>query len=477
MISVLKNVSYILLMFFCLVTNAQKNKQPNVILFLVDDLDWKDGGALGSDLYETPNLDRLISEGTLFNNAYASCTVCSPTRASIMTGKYPAKLRVTDWIEGHKKPYAKMKIPDWNQKLDLEEITLAEAFKNRGYSTIHLGKWHLGEDEKYWPEHQGFDMNVGGHSAGSPKKRGGQGYFSPYKNPRMKDGVKGEYLTERLTQEAAAYIKNHCESPFFMNFWLYNVHLPLQAKKDKINYFNTRVSKNARHKNTTYAAMVAHMDDALGGVIKSLEKAGIYDNTIIVFHSDNGGIIGNSKNKLITDNFPLRSGKGDMYEGGVRVPMIFKWTSKIKAGVINETPVISTDIYPTLLSMVDNDYTPNSDIDGANLQPLLLQDKALERDAIYWHYPHYHPEGAKPYSAIRKGDWKLIQVYEEAQPQLYHLKNDIGETENLANQYPDKTKELLNDLNNWKLKVKAQHPTENLNYDAEKENFWLKKKH
>jgi len=459
-------------------TDKLTSTKPNVILFLVDDLGWTDGGVFGSDLYQTPNIDKLASEGMLFTNGYAACTVCSPTRASIMTGKYPAKLHLTDWITGHERPYAKLQIPNWNEKLDLEEITLAEVFKQKGYNTVHIGKWHLGEDEKYWPENQGFDKNIGGFSAGSPKGDGGKGYFSPYGNPRLKDGFNGEYLTERLADEAVTYIKQNKEHPFFMNYWLYNVHMPLQAKKDKIEKYKKLIKEDAHHINPTYAAMVEHMDDALGNVMTILKETGLEDNTIIVFYSDNGGLVGNNgRFRLkITDNFPLRSGKGDMYEGGVRVPLIFKWPHKIKAGTVNSTIAISPDLFPTLLNLVDKNTIMSPDIDGIDLSSVLLENTELERSAIYWHYPHYHAEGAQPYSAIRKGDWKLIQIFENNEIELFNLKEDLGETNNVASQYPEKTKELLSNLENWRVTVMAQMPTPNKNYNPEKEALGSPKK-
>ncbi len=446
-----------------------QEKKTNVILFLVDDMGWTDASCLGSDLYKTPHLDKLVSDGMMFTNGYASSTVCSPTRASIVTGKYPASLRLTDWIEGHQKPFAKMKIPKWNQKLDIEEVTIAEMFKKNHYKTIHLGKWHLGEDPKYWPEHQGFDINIGGYSAGSPKADGGQGYFSPYHNPRMSNGNKGEYLTDRLANEAVSFIKKNKTKPFFMNLWLYNVHMPLQAKKEVVQKYKSKINKGMTHNNATYAAMIEHMDDALGAVVQALKETGLENNTIVVFHSDNGGHL------KPTSNAPLRSGKGDLYEGGVRVPLVFKWPLKIKAGAVSNELAISADIMPTLLSLVNNKYKMPKGVDGIDLSPALLEHKKLDREAIYWHYPHYHKGGAKPYSAIRKGDWKLIQIYEEDMLQLYNLKEDLGETKNVAIQNTKKVKELLQDLNQWKQDVGAQLPTPNPDYDETKNKFYFDK--
>lgn len=458
----------------CLMSGRHKEKKPNIIMFLVDDLGWTDVGCYGSDMYKTPNVDKLAAEGMRFTDAYAAYTVCSPTRASLMTGKYPARLHVTDWIPGHKKSFAKLKIPEWTQYLPLEEHTIAEALSEQGYATAHIGKWHLGDDEKYWPQHQGFDVNIGGFGAGSPLGRGATGYFSPYNNPELSDGPKGEYLTDRLATEACNFIDKNKDSgnPFFMDFWLYSVHLPLQAKPEAIEKYRQLVNKDAHQQNAIYAAMVEHMNDALGTIMKKLKDAGLDDNTIVIFYSDNGGIIGNHGARKITSNYPLRSGKGDVYEGGVRVPLIFRWPGKIKAGAVSHQQAISVDMFPTLLSMAGSsiDKNKNPVIDGVDLKPLLLADKPLKQRPLYWHYPHYHQEGAKPYSAIRLGDWKLIEVFEEAEPQLYNLKDDIGESHDLHVSNPQKTKELLAMLHKWRKDVGAQMPTKNPNYDPARED-------
>lgn len=451
--------------------------KPNVIMILVDDLGWTDTTCYGSDLYQTPNVDELSRTGMRFTDAYSACTVCSPTRSSIMTGKNPANNNLTDWITGHVKPYAKLKSPNWKMHLTAEEITLAEAFKATGYKTVHIGKWHLGEESVSWPENQGFDENIAGFRAGSPSAHGGGGYFSPYNNPRLKDGPKGEYLTERLAQEASQYIQSTAKlkKPFFMNLWLYNVHTPLQARQEKIDKYTRLIQKGSQHTNPVYAAMVEHMDDAVGTVMQAVKDAGIEDNTIIIFNSDNGGLRGNYENnrQKVTSNYPLRSGKGDMYEGGVRVPMIIKWSRKIKAGQTSSSPIISHDIYPTLLDLCKIDVSKKQDIDGISLVPELLEGKTIQRDALYWHYPHYHLEGAKPYSAIRKGDWKLIFLYEESHAELYNLRNDISERNNLAMTEKRKLAELMGDLRTWKKKIGAQLPVFNPNYNFEKEQNWI----
>ncbi|MBB5268755.1 sulfatase [Algibacter amylolyticus] len=450
--------------------------KPNVVLFVVDDLGWTDMGAYGSDLYQTPNVDKLASEGVLYTDAYSACTVCSPTRASILTGKYPARINLTDWITGHVKKYGKIKIPEWNQELSQDEYTLGEAFQDNGYETFHVGKWHLGEEEKNWPEHNGFDENIGGFKAGSPAAHSGGGYFSPYNNPRLNDGPDGEYLTERLTNEVVKLIDDNQKKPFFINFWLYNVHTPLEASQEKVDKYKSIVNLEGHHTNVTYAAMVEHMDDALGKVVKTLKEKGLDENTIIVFTSDNGGLRGNFENdrRKVTDNFPLRSGKGDIYEGGVRIPLIIKWPNKIKSGVTRNTMSISADIYPTLMGLANLKFpeTKSQYFDGVDLSNELLNQQKVKRETVYWHYPHYHLEGATPYSALRHKNWKLIYKYETKQYELYDLKTDIGEEEDLSQINPEKLKELSELLHKWLQDTDAQIPVLNEAFDAGKEDEW-----
>lgn len=444
-------------------------------MFLVDDFGWTDLACFGSDFYKTPNVDRMAAEGMRFTDAYATCTVCSPTRASLMTGKYPARLHLTDYIPGHSKPYARLKIPDWTQYLPLDEYTIAEALHDNGYATAHVGKWHLGSDKKYWPQNQGFDINVGGFGAGQPiHKNGGGGYFPPYKNPELPDGPPGEYLTERTTAEACKFIDQHKngDKPFFLNYWLYSVHLPLQAKEDKIQKYQKLVNPKAHQQNPVYAAMVEHMDDALGSIMAKLKEDGLDNNTIIIFYSDNGGLVGNGYKFKITSNYPLRSGKGDMYEGGVRVPFIIRWPGKIKPGTVNHAPIISVDMYPTILSLTGSHIAPDKkqSIDGIDISQTVLNNKPLPQRALYWHYPHYHTEGASPYSAIRLGDWKLIEIFENQGLELYNLKDDIGETNNLYNKNPKKANELYAMLKKWRNDVGAQMPAKNPQYDPARVN-------
>ena len=464
----------------CSVGGSTDRPRPHVVLFVVDDLGWSDGSAFGSDLYQTPNLDQLVIDGVMFTNAYSACTVCSPSRASLMTGKYPANINCTDWITGHEKPYAKLKVPEWTMFMDTSEYTLAEALSDEGYQTIHLGKWHLGEDEIYWPENQGFDINIGGHAGGSPKAKGGNGYFSPYNNPRLDDGTDGEYLTERLAGEALDYIIAHAndDQPIFMNLWLYNVHTPLQAKADKIEKYMKLVGDTLRHSNPVYAAMVEHMDDALGTVISALKRANMYDNTVIIFTSDNGGLLGNFRKlkKPITDNSPLRSGKGDMYEGGVRVPMVISWPAAIQGGLTNETMIMSIDVFPTIMGLTNTNPQRQTKFDGIDFSGLLTRKENIQREELFWHYPHYHLEGARPYGAIRKGDWKLVETFEENRLELYNLKEDVGESNNLSSIYPDTANLLHDKLMEWRLQMEAQMPVPNPHYEPSIEEKWSLRK-
>lgn len=452
-------------------------QQPNIVLFLVDDLGWRDISGYGSALYQTPNVDALAQSGVKFTDAYSACTVCSPSRASILTGKYPARIRCTDWIAGHNRPYAKLQIPVWTQRLLAADTTLAEVLKTNGYRTAHIGKWHLGEEETDWPEYHGFDLNIGGWKKGQPNKVNKQGgFFTPYNNPRLMDGPPGEYLTERLAREAADYIQQNKDTPFFLNYWLYSVHTPMEAKEEKIKKYRAIVHPDSLQANATYAAMVEHMDDALGQVVAALKDAGVYENTIVIFASDNGGLLsandGANGKTSVTSNHPLRSGKGDVYEGAVRTPLIISWPKEIAGGRVTNVPSISTDIFPTVLGLTGLRKSFSSPKDGVDLSALLLKNKKPKRDAIFWHYPHYHTEGATPYSAVRQGDWKLIKFYEDNRLELYNLETDIGETTNLVDRQSKRAVDMHQLLQEWLQEVAAQLPEPNPDYDPAKVNKW-----
>jgi arylsulfatase A len=464
-------------------TSAATARPPNVIFFLIDDWGWTDAGCFGSKVYETPHIDRLASQGMKFTQAYSACTVCSPTRAAILTGKYPARLHITDWIAGHNRPQAKLKIPEWTMHLPLEERTIAEELKSRGYATALFGKWHLG-DERFYPEHQGFDVNVGGCNRGSPGN-----YFPPYGIPTIKDEQSGEFLTDRLTRDALKFIESNQQRPFYLYIPHYAVHTPLAGKPEVVEKYRKKIAAgNFNQTNPVYAALVESVDDSVGAVMKKLAELKLDDNTVIMLTGDNGGLSGTVNAQGWrpgpTRNDPLRLGKGSAYEGGVRVPLIVKWPGVARRGSVNETPVISTDFFPTVLELTQGAATVAGEPagggatkqargttppDGESIVGLLKGGTGLKREAIYWHYPHYHPGSATPYSAIREGDWKLIHFFEDDHVELYNLKQDLGEKTDLAGSNPNKAAELRTKLDAWRTAVGAQLPTKNPKHDAAKE--------
>ena len=449
---------------------AAKQKKPNFVFFLVDDLGWTDLGCFGSTFYETPNIDRLARQGLKFTNAYAACPVCSPTRASIMTGKYPARLDTTDFFgaaqpEEWKRETQMLPAP-YVEELPHDEVTLAEALKEEGYSTFFAGKWHLGP-ETHWPETQGFDINQGGITRGGPY--GGKKYFSPYGNPRLEDGPDGEHLPDRLASEAAEFIAEHKDDPFLAYVSFYSVHTPLISRKDlrdkyrkkgkdieeewgKVGERKWRLTQN----HAVYAGMVEAMDMAVGKVLNALDTEGVADDTVVIFMSDNGGL--STSEGHPTTNLPLKAGKGWMYEGGIREPMIIKWPGVSKAGATCDTPVTSTDFYPTMLDMAGLAARPKQHCDGESLTPLLKGDEMAERP-LYWHYPHYGNQGGSPSAAVRLGDFKLIEFFEDQHVELYNLAEDIGEANNLAMYMPEKVAELRQMLHAWQKSVDAKFPT------------------
>ncbi|KXX69323.1 hypothetical protein AVL50_19975 [Flammeovirga sp. SJP92] len=445
------------------------NDQPNIVFFFVDDMGISDLSCYGSDFHQSPNIDKLANTGMRFTNAYAACTVCSPSRAALMTGQYPARLRITDWIDGWFMPYASMKIPEWQLFLPSESKTLPEELRKNGYKTIHVGKWHLGDNEKDWPLSHGFDVNIGGWKAGSPATNKGS-YFSPYNNQTLADGKKGEYLTDRLVKEAIQQIENSKEQPFYLQFNFYNVHTPLQAKPEKVEKYQHLIENGKggkHHQNPTYAAMVEHVDDAVGQIVDKLEKEGILDNTIIVLSSDNGGLElkTNKKGRKPKSNYPYRAGKGNFYEGGVRVPMIVKWVGHIPKAE-SDVPAMTIDFMPTLLSLTSTKYKKKT-VDGVDLRQVLTQKEKIDR-TLFWHYPHYHIQGAEPYSAVLKGRWKYYRIYGQRN-ELYDLSNDIGEANNVIDKYEEVANEMEKELNRWLKQTKAQLPEANPYFDPMKE--------
>lgn len=428
---------------------AQKRK-PNVLFILVDDLGWQDLKCYGSKFYETPNIDMLRSQGMMFTDAYSASPVCSPTRASILTGKNPAKLHFTGHITAigkHRFPKdAQIIPPNDNMFVPLKEVMIPEALLNLGYATASIGKWHVGKEEKYFPTHQGFDVNIAGYEHGSPPT-----YWGPYENesdwnPVIKnlcDREKGEYLTDRLTNEAIRFIQEHKERPFFLYLSHYGVHTPMEAPPDLVEKYEKKLKNNPIQKNATYAAMIENMDTNIGRLLNTVEELGLSENTIVIFYSDNGG------EGKVTHNYPLREGKGFLYEGGIRVPLIIKWSGKITENSTSTTPVISDDLYPTIMDLIGKGTQPGIDLDGLSLKPILIKGKAISRTKLFWYYPHYSPQAKIPGHAIRKGDFKLIESYDPKTVELYNLKEDIGERINLAKDYPAKVLELQNHFKEW----------------------------
>lgn len=433
-------------------SKLSSNHSPNIILFFIDDMGSMDLGCYGNTFNQTPNIDKLAKMGVKFNNAYSACTVCSPSRAALITGKYPAQLHLTDWIAGHVKQNPKLQIPDWRMYLPLEEKTIAEYLKEKDYSTWHIGKWHLGEGDEYLPTNQGFDLNLGGSNWGQPKGS----YFSPFKMPNLKDDEsKGYYLTDRLTDEAVKLIENQSpDKPFFLNFWHYGVHTPLQAKEEKIEKFKKNLKEKENPRKAIYAAMIESVDESVARVIETLEKKNLTKNTLIIFAADNGTLMSSSS------SLPFRKGKGWCYEGGTRTPLLIYWKGQFENGLVIDNPVITMDLTATILKAAGV-QTPKN-IHGKDLKKSISDKISFERP-LFWHYPHYH-EGNNPYGAVRKGDWKLIEFYESNSFELYNLRNDISETQNLAAAEPAKVKELATLLNEWRSNMKAQMPTLNPEY-------------
>ncbi len=456
--------------------------RPNIIFILIDDMGWRDLGCYGSSFYETPNIDRLAAQGMQFSNAYAACPVCSPTRASILTGKYPGRLRLTNWLIGEER--GKLLEVPYVKHLSLDEVSLARALKERGgYRTYHVGKWHLGGPE-YWPEHHGFDINVGGHTSGMPE----EGYFSPWGIPTLEDGPEGEYLDDRLTDEAIALLRNNGDDPFFLYFPTYLVHTPIEAKEEDIAYFRAkaegmgldqiepfvegepfpcehkrdqRILRRIVQSDPVYAAMVKCLDDNIGRLLDALDDLGKAEETIVIFTSDNGGLA--TAEGSPTCNAPLAEGKGWMYEGGTREPLMIRWPGHIEPGSTCDTPMTSPDFYPTLLAAAGLDAMPDQHCDGENIMPLLTSqtDHGLDKRAIYWHYPHYGNQGGTPGSSVREGDWKLIEFFEDGRLELYNLRNDISEDHNVAADHPELTDRLASQLAAWRESVEAQIPQPN----------------
>jgi arylsulfatase A-like enzyme len=457
-------------------------RPPNIVFFLADDLGQRDLGVYGSTFHETPNLDRLAREGARFTDAYAACPVCSPTRASVITGQWPQRTGITDYIGAPATPEAwtrntKLRPAPYADRLALDAPTLAKAMKAAGYATFFAGKWHLGP-EGWWPENQGFDHNLGGNERGGPY--GGKRYFSPYGNPRLKDGPDGEHLPDRLATETADFIAANRDRPFFAYYAFYDVHTPLMARPDlQRKYEAKRARLGLREKwgregerdvrlvqeHAVYAAMVEAMDLAVGKVMAKLDELGLRENTIVIFTSDNGGL--STSEGWPTSNLPLRGGKGWMYEGGIREPLIVRWPGVTTPGAVIATPVSSPDYFPTLLEAAGTKPAPGQRLDGVSLVPILRGQPAPDR-ALFWHYPHYGNQGGAPSAAIRRGPWKLIHWFEDDRVELFNLTNDVAESNDVAAREATRVAALKSELAAWQREVGAKFPIRNTSYDPVK---------
>ncbi len=435
---------------------AAPRSQPNVVVILIDDLGWRDLGCYGNGIYETPHIDDLAAGGMRFTQAYSAAPVCSPSRAALLTGKYPVEVSFTGHITAigrHRYPETGRVIPPAdNMFLALDEVTLAEALKGRGYAAASVGKWHLG-GPGYWPLDQGFDVNIAGWTSGSPPN-----HFYPYTRPAstwnaaiptLEGGEPGEYLTDRLTDEAIRFIEQNRRQPFFLYLTHYAVHTPIQAPGALVEKYSARQSP-VEFLNPAYAAMVEAVDQSVGRVLSTLERLDLADDTIVVFTSDNGGLA------PVTSNAPLRAGKGFLYEGGIRVPLIVKWPGRVRPGGVSAEPVSGIDVMPTLLDMVrrhDGETTSRADdsrdFDGLSLMPLLLGERTKLERPLFWYYPHYSPQAKQPGAAVRRGDWKLIEHYDPPRVELYNLARDPGENVDLSRAQPEVRRDLAEQLHSW----------------------------
>jgi len=442
-------------------TGSAFGKKPNIVFILADDLGWHELGCYGSNFYETPNIDKLATEGMKFTDAYAAAPVCSPTRASIMTGKYPARLHLTDFIKGGSPKDKKLLTPDWTAYLPLQEVTIAEVLKKAGYATGHFGKWHLNKDKNYKPgrpmdpSSQGFDDVLTTHKPGKGPK-------SPYSQDW--------HHVRQITERATAFIENNKDRPFFCYVSHNTIHRPEMEKEQLINKYRKKPGADNEeqygHNNPVQAAMIETLDKSVATILKRLDELNLSDNTLVVFFSDNGHL-------GPKDSRPLRGSKADLYEGGIREPLIVRWPGVVKPGTTCSVPVISNDFFPTFAEVAGLKVTDPT-VDGVSLMPLLTQTGELKRDALYWHYPHYHHQGIGPCGAIRQGRYKLMEWFEKSidgidtpgAVELYDLAEDMGERHNLAAQMPAKTAELYDKLKIWRESVGAQQMLRNPEYKA-----------
>lgn len=472
-----------LAMAVSLPAEAQK---PNIIFILADDLGWADLPMYGNQFNEAPNLTKLAGEGIRFTSAYAACPVCSPTRASIMSGQYPARVGVIDFIPGHWRPYEEVTVPsNRTQFLPEEIITIGESLQKAGYQTGYFGKWHLGEDKLHHPLNQGFhEANVG------------QGYFNTKFNPPREQSA-DKIISQRLTDFSMEFMEKHKKEPFFLFLAHWDVHCLLDADKPMIDKYLKKNKVEGYPSHAVYAAMIENIDNSTGRIMAKLKSLGIDKKTVVFFFSDNGGIITENKypgiteelmpmiapskreifrdsplQYVVTSNAPLRSQKGTVYEGGIREPLIVRWPGKIKKGTVSDVIVSSVDIFPTLLEIAGAEKPENQVLDGESMLPVLLQNEPGQDRAIFWHYPVYHHD--VPAGAVRKGNWKLIENLVTRTVSLYDLSTDISETTDLSNVFPEKTRELYSLLKEWQKEVKAEFPFPNPDFNAERRFEWGK---
>jgi arylsulfatase A len=440
------------------------NGPPNVVVVLIDDLGATDLGCYGSKFYRTPNVDRLAAEGMRFTQAYSACPVCSPTRAALMTGRYPARLHLTDYLPGQAdRPAFRLRRPEFRQNLALEEVTLGEVLRDAGYATTAIGKWHLG-GQGYDATRQGFETSIAGNEIGSPAS-----YFAPFRDrigramPGLEEAPEGQYLTDRLTLEALKFIDANKDRPFFLYLPHFAVHTPLVAKAEMIGVYESAPKPPGLQQNAIYAAMVESMDQSIGRISGKLAEHGLTDNTIVVFSSDNGGLATTEgKNTPATNNAPLREGKGYLYEGGIRVPLIVKWPGAIQPGTQSNVATSSIDLLPTIAELCGAKLTAT--VDGVSLASVARGAGHIASRPLYWHYPHYSPQGGRPGGAIREGDYKLIEFYEHQRHELFNIATDVSENTNLVDREPARSAQMAARLAAWRQAVDAQMPSENPDY-------------
>ncbi|MDH3734623.1 MAG: sulfatase [Gemmatimonadota bacterium] len=460
-----------------LVSCAGPTSPLNVVVILIDDLGWTDTGVYGSSFYETPNIDALASRGVRFTQFYTASSVCSPTRASLMTGKHPARLDLTNWIGGEQNGLLNQ--ARYIRRLPLPEVTIGEAFRDHGYATAYVGKWHLGT-EGFMPDVQGFDFTSAVNYAGQPGS-----YFAPYENPGTPRSAVPDlygddekaYLTDRLTDVSIDFMARNQDRPFFLVVSHYAVHTPLQAREEVVARYEAKASAlgpqsdehyeverdastRLRQDHPTYAAMVESTDESVGRIVQRLRELGIEDRTAVVFVSDNGGLSTLMRRGFnqATANLPLRAGKGWLYEGGIRAPLIVVAPDAPRGREVHE-PATSTDLYPTLLELAGLPDMPTQHRDGVSLAAAIQGDDGAGQRPLYWHFPHYHGSGNRPGGAIRAGDLKLVEWFEDGAVELYDLSRDIGERRDLIDERPEEAARLLNELRRWREEVGANMPT------------------